>query len=416
MKKEDLNELYLQSDRCLGCKNARCSNNCPINTPIPEVIKLFKEGKIEESGEMLFENNPLSLVCSIVCPHERQCYGNCIRGIKEESVRFYEIEEYISKEYLKRNTLKANNKLEGNVAVVGGGPSGISVAFNLVLKGYNVTIFEKNPQLGGVLRYGIPNFRLDKNILTLIEEKLVQLGVKVRNNISILDNIKIEDLFRDGYDAIFLGLGLEEAKALKIKGETKHNVHYAIDYLKAPKTFNLGNNVGVIGAGNVAMDAARTIKRSGAKTTVYYRRGLSDMTATLKEIRDVRDEGVEFKVFESPVEIVDNGLVTISTEKVVGYNSKSKIVNIDGSEKLNKLDSVIIAISQQAKQYNQKGLEFNEGGLVKTDRNGETLLKGVFAAGDVVSGANTVVEAVNNSKLVAENIDKYLRKKGLLQN
>ncbi|HII4439339.1 TPA: NAD(P)-dependent oxidoreductase [Clostridium perfringens] len=406
---ERLKELQLEVNRCLGCKNARCSNKCPINTPIPQVIELFKDGKVEEAGEILFENNPLSLVCSIVCPHERQCYGNCIRGIKGDSVNFYEIERYISGKYLENFSLKLDKKLDSKVAIVGGGPAGISVAFNLALKGYDVTIFEKNQKLGGVLRYGIPNFRLDKSIIDLIEEKLIQLGVKIRNNISVLDNIKLEDLFRDGYDAVFLGIGLEEAKAIKMKGETRHNVHYAIDYLKAPDSIDLGNNVGIIGAGNVAMDAARTVRKTGANTTVYYRRDFSDMTAVLAEINDAREEGVQFKVFESPVEIVDEGLITISTKKV--EDNESKIVNIEGSEKLNKLDSIIIAVSQQAKEYSQEGLDFNQWRLLEVDENGQTSMEGVFAAGDIVSGAKTVVEAVNNSKIVAENIHKYINNK-----
>ena len=406
---ERLKELQLEANRCLGCKNARCSNKCPINTPIPQVIELFKDGKVEEAGEILFENNPLSLVCSIVCPHERQCYGNCIRGIKGDSVNFYEIERYISGKYLENFSLKLDKKLDSKVAIVGGGPAGISVAFNLALKRYDVTIFEKNQKLGGVLRYGIPNFRLDKSIIDLIEEKLIQLGVKIRNNISVLDNIKLEDLFRDGYDAVFLGIGLEEAKAIKMKGETRHNVHYAIDYLKAPDSIDLGNNVGIIGAGNVAMDAARTVRKTGANTTVYYRRDFSDMTAVLAEINDAREEGVQFKVFESPVEIVDEGLITISTKKV--EDNESKIVNIEGSEKLNKLDSIIIAVSQQAKEYSQEGLDFNQWRLLEVDENGQTSMEGVFAAGDIVSGAKTVVEAVNNSKIVAENIHKYINNK-----
>ena len=406
---ERLKELQLEANRCLGCKNARCSNKCPINTPIPQVIELFKDGKVEEAGEILFENNPLSLVCSIVCPHERQCYGNCIRGIKGDSVNFYEIERYISGKYLENFSLKLDKKLDSKVAIVGGGPAGISVAFNLALKGYDVTIFEKNQKIGGVLRYGIPNFRLDKSIIDLIEEKLIQLGVKIRNNISVLDNIKLEDLFRDGYDAVFLGIGLEEAKAIKMKGETRYNVHYAIDYLKAPDSIDLGNNVGIIGAGNVAMDAARTVRKTGANTTVYYRRDFSDMTAVLAEINDAREEGVQFKVFESPVEIVDEGLITISTKKV--EDNESKIVNIEGSEKLNKLDSIIIAVSQQAKEYSQEGLDFNQWRLLEVDENGQTSMEGVFAAGDIVSGAKTVVEAVNNSKIVAENIHKYINNK-----
>lgn len=403
---ERLEKLQLESNRCLRCRNAKCSNNCPINTPIPEIINLFNDGKIREAGEILFCNNPLSLVCSIVCPHERQCYGNCIRGINGEPVRFYDIENYISKMYLENSALRVNKRLNEKIAIIGGGPAGISLAFKLALKGYNITIFEKNQQIGGVLRYGIPNFRLDKEIINLIEGKLTELGVKIRTNVSILESIEIEDLFRDGYEAIFLGIGLEEAKSIKIKGETRYNVHYAIDYLKEPKSFNLGKNVGVIGAGNVAMDAARTIRRTGANTTVYYRRDFSDMTAALEEINSAREEGVNFKVFESPVEIVDEGLVTISTKKIKDHDSK--IVSIDGSEKLNRLDSVIIAISQQAKKYNQKRLEFNEFGLIKTDENGQSSIAGVFAAGDIVSGAKTVVEAVNNSKIIAENIHQYI--------
>ena len=411
MENKVIKELQLEADRCLGCKNARCSNNCPINTPIPQIISLFKENKIEEAGSILFENNPLSLVCSIVCPHERQCYGNCIRGIKGESVNFYDIERYISGKYLENLNIKPEYKLDKKVAIVGGGPAGISAAFNLVLKGYNVTIFEKNSKLGGVLRYGIPNFRLDKSIVDLIEEKLVKLGVKIRNNISVLDNIKIEDLFRDGYDAIFLGIGLEEAKAIKMKGETRYNVHYAIDYLKAPDSIDLGNNVGIIGAGNVAMDAARTARKTGANTTVFYRRDFSDMTAVLEEINEAREEGVQFRVFESPVEVVEDGLITISTKKVEDDKSKSKIVSIEGSEKLNKLDSIIIAVSQQAKEYVQEGLNFNQWRLIEVDENGQTSIEGVFSAGDIVSGAKTVVEAVNNGKIVAENIHSYIMSK-----
>ena len=194
-----------------------------------------------------------------------------------------------------------------------------------------------------------------------------------------------------------------------MKGETRHNVHYAIDYLKAPDSIDLGNNVGIIGAGNVAMDAARTVRKTGANTTVYYRRDFSDMTAVLAEINDAREEGVQFKVFESPVEIVDEGLITISTKKV--EDNESKIVNIEGSEKLNKLDSIIIAVSQQAKEYSQEGLDFNQWRLLEVDENGQTSMEGVFAAGDIVSGAKTVVEAVNNSKIVAENIHKYINNK-----
>ncbi|MGL5647620.1 MAG: FAD-dependent oxidoreductase, partial [Clostridium sp.] len=249
--------LSQEADRCLLCKNPRCKTACPINTPIPEIISLYREGKNEEAGKILFENNPLSAVCAIVCPHEDQCAGNCIRGIKGEPIHFYEIEEEISGDYLEKVKFEKGLRTKDSVAIIGGGPAGITIAFILAQKGYKVTIFEAHEKIGGVLRYGIPEYRLPNSMIDSISDKLVQLGVQIRPNIMVGPVLTLDRLIEDGYKAVFIGTGVWNAKKLNIKGETLGNVHYAIDYLKAPEVYDVGKVVCVIGAGNVAMDAAR---------------------------------------------------------------------------------------------------------------------------------------------------------------
>ena len=255
------NNTTREAHRCLTCKNARCSGGCPISTAVPQIIELYRNGDLDKAGEMLFENNPLSLVCSMVCPHEDNCMGNCILGIKDKPVDFPSIEKEISTKYLNDSIFSQETVLDDRIAVIGSGPSGITLAFILAKKGYKVTIFEKHSKLGGVLRYGIPEFRLPKDILDTIEKRLVELGVKIRYNDLIGPVNNVEKLLEDGYSAVFIGTGVWNPRPLKIKGETFGHVHYAINYLKSPRSFNLGQNVAVIGAGNVAMDAARTAKR-----------------------------------------------------------------------------------------------------------------------------------------------------------
>lgn len=408
-----MNKLKEEANRCYICKVAKCRKNCPIDTPIPEIINLFKEDKIKEAGELLFNNNPLSAICAIVCPHEKQCLGNCIRGIKDEPVNFYKIEQFISSEYLKNAKLKQEDKLNERIAIIGSGPAGISLALILAKKGYKITIFEKNSHIGGVLRYGIPKFRLPIDMLDDIENMLLDLNVKIRYNTLVGPVITIDKLFEDGYDAIFIGTGVWNPKPLNIKGETFGHVHYAIDYLKSPKSYKLGENVVVIGAGNVAMDAARTAKYYGASNVkVVYRKSFEDMTATKAEINDAKKEGVKFELFKSPVEINDDGVIFIDTKKL--DDEKNTMVNIEGSEKLIKADSVIIAISQSPKDNivsNTKDIDTNKYGLLVTDDKGHTTRKGVFASGDVVTGAKTVVEAVANAKRVADSIQEYCKLK-----
>lgn len=199
--------LINEADRCLLCKNPRCKNNCPINTSIPEVISLYKEGKIREAGEILFENNPLSVVCALVCVHENQCKGNCVRGIKGEPIRFHDMEYEISKRYIEEVRFENIPKTKGRIAIVGGGPAGITIAFILARRGYKVTIFEAHSKIGGVLRYGIPEYRLPKSIIDTIEERLIELGVKIRPNTLIGPVVTLDRLFEDGYNAVFIGTG-----------------------------------------------------------------------------------------------------------------------------------------------------------------------------------------------------------------
>ena len=411
MKELDRISLNKEASNCLLCKKPRCKNNCPINTPIPEIVELFKSDKIQEAGEILFNNNPLSVVCGIICPHEDQCLGNCIKGIKSEPVKFHEIESFISREYLKNAKFKQEESIDKRIAIIGSGPAGITVAFELARKGYKVTIFEKNSEIGGVLRYGIPEFRLSREILDNIERCLLELNVKIRYNTLVGPVITLDKLLEDSYDAVFIGTGVWNPKTLNIKGETLGHVHYAINYLKSPKSFNLGEKVIVVGAGNVAMDASRTAKKYGAKeVTVVYRKDFEDMTATKAEIAEAKEEGVKFELFKAPVKIVEEGIVFIDTQKVENEDGSKKLVNIEGSEKLMEADSVIIAVSQSPKNNivsNTKNLQTNRHGLLVIDSIGHTTKEGLFACGDVVTGAKTVVEAVAQAKDVARTMDEF---------
>ena len=408
-----MNNLLFEANRCYLCKNPRCKSNCPIDTPIPEIIELYKEGKIEEAGERLFENNPLSLVCSIVCPHEDQCKGNCIGGIKDEPVRFCDIEREISTEYLNNISLVKEAELNERIAIVGGGPAGITIALILAKKGYKITLFDAHDKIGGVLRYGIPEFRLPKSILDKYEERLKELGVKIRPNTLVGPVLTLDKLFSDGYNAIFIGTGVWNPKTLDIKGESLGNVHYAIDYLKSPETYDLGKRVCVIGAGDVAMDAARVAKRNGANEVyILYRKGMENIPATKAELKGAIDDGIKFELFKSPLELKEEGILYTETRNEVDENGKVNTVIVEGSEGLFECDSIIIAVSQTPKNNivsNTNGLETNKWGLLLTDEYGHTTKKGVFASGDVVTGADTVVRASANAKIVASEIEKYIK-------
>ena len=388
-----------EANRCLQCTNPRCrENGCPIHTDIPKMIRLFKENRMMEAAEMLFENNPLSMICSLVCNHGNQCEGNCVRGIKGEPVHISSIENYISDSCFERLDLKPAPSNGMKAAVIGAGPAGITIAIILALKGYSITVFETHDKIGGILRYGIPEFRLPKSILDRYYKKMRELGIKFRPNFSIGGSTGIKDLLNDGYKSVFIGTGAWRPRKLGVPGETFGNVFYAINYLNNPDVYELGDKVAIIGAGNAAMDVARTAIRHGSKDVVVYVRG-DEVSASPEEFEYAKVDGVKFEYRKSIVRIEDDGPVFKDDEN---------------RESLVPADSVIIAISQVPQDRivtREKDLKLNEKGNLATDSNGETSLPGVFASGDVVTGAKTVVAAVAVSKQIAEDMDRYMKSK-----
>ena len=395
-----------EANLCLGCKKPRCQEGCPIHTNIPEVIRLLKANKLNEAGRMLFENNPLTTVCSLVCNHENQCEGHCVRGIKGSPVHFSVIENYISSTYasqMVRGPAKPNGK---KAAIIGSGPAGLTIAVILARYGYDVTIFEAHDKIGGVLRYGIPEFRLPKSVLDDFEYR--HLHLKVRPNTDIGQALKLEDLFRDGYKAIFIGTGVWRPNTLGVKGESLGNVHYAINYLQNPDVYHLGNRVVIIGAGNAAMDVARTAIRHGTRHVVCVSI-TKKVAASDYETSYAKLEGVEFLFNKKPVEITDRGVILRDLEE----GEDGTLTELPGTEMLYPADSVIVSISQgpcTTLSDTEKQIQINQRGLFVTDEVGRTTMPGVFASGDAVKGARTVVEAVAYSKKVAEAMHEYMQK------
>lgn len=407
--------VLAEAKKCLQCKNPLCKQGCPVNTPVNEMVNMFLNGKIAEAGEMLFENNPLSIVCSMICPHERQCEGNCILGKKGNPVQVSIIENYISDYYLNFVAQEHIKHADKKIAIIGSGPAGITIAFILAKRGYNITIFEAHDKIGGVMRYGIPEFRLPKAILDKIKEKLVEMGIKIRPNTLIGPVISVDDLFRDGYKAVFIGTGVWRPRGLTIKGETLGHVHYAIDYLKNPDVYDLGKKVCVIGAGNVAMDVARTALRKGSREVYISFRGTAEQIEADKiEVEYAKIDGVRFEYNIMPTEIIEGGIKYVKTEMIKNDEGYYDTNIVDSNEQFMDIDSVIVAIGQGPRANvisTTKGIEVSTKGLLATDEEGRTTREGVFASGDVVTGAKTVVEAVRLSKIVADVIDNYVTEK-----
>lgn len=396
-----------EAKRCLNCKKPRCQEGCPIHTPIPVMIQMLLQGEMPEAAEMVFANNPLSVICSLVCDHEKQCEGYCVKGIKGEPVHISSIENYISDTCFDRMKLEQLPKNGKRIAVVGAGPAGITIAILMACRGYKVTIFEVKEKIGGIMRYGIPEFRLPKSILDRYYVKMKELGILFRPNFALGGSTGVEDLLRDGYHAVFIGTGTWRPYQLHIPGETFGNVHYGINYLNNPDVYDLGERVLVIGAGNAAMDVARTAIRKGSRHVTVY--SITEVpAASPKEVEYAKLDGVEFEYLQTAIEIRDEGAMICDVE----WTEDGKLVKKEETARLIPADSIIISISQgpQDRIVNRdKELQVDERGLLKTDANGETTMPGIFASGDVVTGAKTVVEAVKYSKMIADAMDEYVK-------
>ncbi len=396
-----------EAKRCLNCKKPRCQEGCPIHTPIPVMIQMLLQGEMPEAVEMVFANNPLSVICSLVCDHEKQCEGHCVKGIKGEPVHISSIENYISDTCFDRMKLEQLPKNGKRIAVVGAGPAGITIAILMACRGYKVTIFEVKEKIGGIMRYGIPEFRLPKSILDRYYVKMKELGILFRPNFALGGSTGVEDLLRDGYHAVFIGTGTWRPYQLHIPGETFGNVHYGINYLNNPDVYDLGERVLVIGAGNAAMDVARTAIRKGSRHVTVY--SITEIpAASPKEVEYAKLDGVEFEYLQTAIEIRDEGAIICDVE----WTEDGKLVKKEETARLVPADSIIISISQgpQDRIVNRdKELQVDDRGLLKTDANGETTMPGIFASGDVVTGAKTVVEAVKYSKMIADAMDEYVK-------
>lgn len=409
-------DILNEAQRCLKCKKPLCKEGCPVKTDIPIIMQMFLDGQMEEAGEKLFENNPLSALCSLICPHEKNCMGHCVLNRKGAPIKFFEVENYISTFYLEKARLNRAKQNGHMVGIIGGGPAGLTLAIILAKRGYNVTIIDSKDKIGGVLRYGIPEFRLPKALLDKLLLRMNELGIKFRPNTLIGPTVTIDDMFDDGYDAIFIGTGVWRPNRLRIPGESLGNVHFAIDYLKNPDSYNaLGDHVLIIGAGNVAMDAARTIvRKSNAKVDVIFFRGREEVTALDEEVNLALVDGIKFNYYLNTIKIEEDGIIVEPVLKIEHEDGSVEYKNdTEHPYKINST-SVIIAIGQGAQTNivkNTKAIDTNQKGLIQTDDKGATTRPGVYAAGDVVSGAKTVVEAVEATKKAADEIDNYIRAK-----
>ena len=395
-----------EANRCLHCKRPMCQKGCPISTSIPQVIQLFQDGKMNEAGEMLFENNPLSVCCSIVCNHEGQCEGHCIRGRKDTPVHFSAIESFVSDLYLDRMVIERKPSNGHRAAVIGAGPAGITVAVKLAAAGCDVTIFDSKERIGGVMRYGIPDFRLPRTILDRYGKRLEEMGVKFRANTTIGGALEIHDLMRDGYESVFVGTGVWRPKTLGMRGESLANVHFSVDYLADPSAFDLGETVAVIGVGNSAMDVARTALRHGARHVTMYARS-KHVSASSDELAYAQLEGAEIVYGKAITLITEEGPVF----KTAVFDEDGKVTGYEDELDQQRADSTVIAISQGPKNkllLTTPGLEGSDTGLLVVDEKGMTSVDGVFAAGDVVTGSKTVVHAVAAAKQVARNMIEYM--------
>ena len=424
----------LEANRCLGCKKAKCKEKCPVNIDIPEFVKQIKIGNIEEAAKIIGKSSSLPAICGRVCSQELQCESQCTLGLKGEALAIGKLERFVA-DYMIENNISITydiNKNNKKVAIVGSGPSGLTCAGDLAKFGYDVTIFEALHEAGGVLVYGIPEFRLPKNKIVKREiENVKKLGVKIETNIIVGKTVSIEKLFEEGFQAVFIGSGAGLPKFMGIKGENANGVFSANEFLtrnNLMKGFDenydtpikIGKKVAVVGGGNVAMDAARTALRLGAKVSIVYRRSEDELPARAEEIYHAKEEGIDFKVLTSPIEIIQDDKGWVKAMKCVKMRLKGadssgrkRPVEIEGSEFILDVDTVIMSIGTSPNPIitsNTKGLNVSKGqGIVACEETGQTSINGVFAGGDAVTGAATVILAMGAGKKAAKAIDKYLR-------
>lgn len=429
-------EAIEEANRCLGCKNPKCVEGCPVSVNIPSFISFIKKGDFSASFEELSKYNALPAVCGRVCPQESQCEGKCVLGIKGEPLAIGQLERFIA-DFARNNklsSLKKSEKILEKVAVIGSGPAGLTCAGELAKLGYRVTIFEALHESGGVLVYGIPEFRLPKKDVVKYEiEEIKKLGVKIENNVVVGKTVDIEELIEnEGFKSVFIGSGAGLPKFMGIKGENANGVFSAneiltrVNLMKAFKNeshtpLNLGKKVAVVGGGNVAMDAARTSLRLGAETHIIYRRSEKELPARLEEIHHAKEEGVILDVLTNPTEILtdENGWVKgIKCIRMkLGEEDSSgrrRPIEIENSEFIMEVDSVIMSLGTSPNPLISnatKGLKTNKRGCLLVDEESlKTSLKGIYAGGDAVTGAATVILAMGAGKKAAKSIDSYLRK------
>ena len=429
-------EAIEEANRCLGCKNPKCVEGCPVSVNIPSFISFIKKGDFSTSFEELSKYNALPAVCGRVCPQESQCEGKCVLGIKGEPLAIGQLERFIA-DFARNNKLsplKKSDKTLEKIAVIGSGPAGLTCAGELAKLGYRVTIFEALHESGGVLVYGIPEFRLPKKDVVKYEiEEIKKLGVKIENNVVVGKTVDIDELIEnEGFKAVFIGSGAGLPKFMGIKGENANGVFSAneiltrVNLMKAFKNeshtpLNLGKKVAVVGGGNVAMDAARTSLRLGAETHIIYRRSEKELPARLEEIHHAKEEGVILDVLTNPTEILTDEKGWVKGIKCIRMklgeedsSGRRRPIEIENSEFIMEVDSVIMSLGTSPNPLISnatKGLKTNKRGCLLVDEESlKTSLKGIYAGGDAVTGAATVILAMGAGKKAAKSIDSYLRK------
>lgn len=413
-----MNSLLDESNRCLNCKVKPCQKACPLGNDIPSFIKFVKEDNLMEAFNVLTNTTVLGAICGRVCPHFKQCRGSCVRGIKSEPISIGELEAYVFDNAFKENySIKTTNELQGKkVAIIGGGPSGLTCAAFLRMSGADVTIYEKQPKLGGITRYGIPDFRLSREIIDKNIEKILSLGINVECNKALGKDYNLEDLERE-HDAIYLSFGANVSSKMNIPGENLQGVYGGNELLETSIHPNYeGKNVAVSGGGNVAMDTARTIKRLGAKNVyVIYRRAKEQMPAEELEIEEALKEGVEFLFKTNIVRILGDKKVEklecIKTQLVQKEGEKRPVpINIENSNYLLDMDYVVMAVGSKTNEeiVHKTKLEVTQYGNIKVDENYMTSKKGIFAGGDLIGTKSTVAWAARSGRNASEAIKKYL--------